>query len=98
MQNSAIGLRAFLEGFTQGGLFGAARMPDGGEVLVEETTKIEESQFRDLLMPFLVAKEGVVNIVSGQAEAIYTDVDDVREPTGRETVAKQQEPRSVIGR
>jgi hypothetical protein len=70
----SIGFQSFLEGFTQSGLFGGAKMP-GGEVLVEETTNLEESQFRDLLMPFLISKDDAVEI--GQAEAIASHENDM---------------------
>jgi hypothetical protein len=50
-----VGFMSFLEGFTQGGLFGSAKMPGGAKVICEETTDIEESQFRDLLKPFLAS-------------------------------------------
>ena len=53
MTNSAIAFWSFLEGFTQGGLFGWAKLPGGAERICEETTNIEESEFADLLRPFL---------------------------------------------
>ena len=54
-----VGFMSFLEGFTQGGLFGSAKMPGRAQVICEETTDIEESQFRDLLKPFLASAPAI---------------------------------------
>jgi hypothetical protein len=48
----------FLQGFTQAGLFGWAQMPGGAERLFEETVKLEESEFAELLPPITQLADG----------------------------------------
>jgi len=58
MKSAAIGLQSFLQGFTQAGLFGWAKMSGGAECIFEETTNLEESEFAELLLPIAQLAEG----------------------------------------
>jgi hypothetical protein len=53
MKKSTIAINSFLAGFAQDGLFGWSKLPGGAEMFCEETTNLEESQFAELLMPFV---------------------------------------------
>ena len=65
-----------MEGLTQGGLFGWAKMPGGAERICEETTNIEESEFADLLMPLVQlsqpTEEGDLSAPTANAHAVPT--------------------------
>jgi hypothetical protein len=51
MKSAALGRQSFLQGFTQAGLFGWAKMPGGAERVFEEAADLEQSEFAELLLP-----------------------------------------------
>ncbi len=53
MKKIAIAMESFLQGFTQEGLFGWAKMPGAADVFYDETTGLEDAHFRDLFAPYL---------------------------------------------
>ena len=60
MRNLSIAFESFMDGFPRAGLFGWAKRPGGADTIYEETNNIEESQFADLLAPFLKQAEPTI--------------------------------------